>query len=375
MAQFDLVFEGGGAKGSVFVGALEEFYAAGHTQSRLVGTSAGAITATLLAAGYSPAEMLAAVNEQLADGRPRFASFMDVPGADDFDEKLRSQCDLQNILNVVDLPGIPAWAENRIDAALISGLLANAHFRQLFAFVECGGLFSGRKFVEWLNEKLESHQIPRGCTLAEMHEAKRCDLSLVATDTTNREMLVLNHRTAPHVPVAMAVRMSMSIPFVWREVVWQKEWGTYCEVDKTGATIVDGGVLSNFAIDLVACSDARIKKIMGDKTDPTASLNLGMLIDEGIDVPGIEAKPVHQNPLRTVCRIQRMVDTMTGARDHALLEQFGDQVCRLPAKGYGTTEFDMPKTKIDALITAGRNAMRAHLASRSLLSVAADQNG
>src|SRR4029453_661085 len=106
------------------------------------------------------------------------ASFMDVPPADDFDDKLRSECDLQNILNVVDLPGIPAWAENRIDAALISGLLANAHFRQLFAFVECGGLLSGGKFVEWLNEKLESHKISRGCTLGEMQEAKHCDLPL-----------------------------------------------------------------------------------------------------------------------------------------------------------------------------------------------------
>ena len=67
-----------------------------------------------------------------------------------------------------------------------------------------------------------------------MNVAKRCDLSLVVTDTTNREMLVLNHRTAPDVPVAMAVRMSMSIPFVWREVVWHKEWGTYCGTDKTG---------------------------------------------------------------------------------------------------------------------------------------------
>ena len=85
MAQFDLVFEGGGAKGSVFVGALEVFNAAGHTAARLVGTSAGAITATLLAAGFTPAEMLSAVNEQLEDGRPRFASFMDVPVQDEFD--------------------------------------------------------------------------------------------------------------------------------------------------------------------------------------------------------------------------------------------------------------------------------------------------
>ena len=266
----------------------------------------------------------------------------------------------------MDLPGIPEWAEKRIDAVLISGLLAHPHFRQLFAFVECGGLFSGHMFVKWLNEKLEKHGIPNGCTLGEMHLAKGCDLSLVATDTTNQEMLVLNHRTAPDVPVTMAVRMSMSIPFVWREVVWQKEWGPYCGIDKTDAKIVDGGVLSNFAIDLVACSDARIKRLMGDEADPTASLNLGMLIDEEMDVPGINGKPVHQYPLQTVRRIQRMVDTMSTARDHALLKEFSDQVCRLPAKGYGTTEFDMPSTKIEALVEAGRSAMRTHLTSRSL---------
>ena len=80
MATFDLVFEGGGAKGSVFVGALEVFFAAGHKTGRLVGTSAGAITAALLAAGYTPAEMLAAVTEQ-RNGKPRFAEFMDQPVA------------------------------------------------------------------------------------------------------------------------------------------------------------------------------------------------------------------------------------------------------------------------------------------------------
>src|SRR3954452_11400737 len=371
MAHFDLVFEGGGAKGSVFAGALEVFFAAGHQPARLVGTSAGAITATLLAAGYTPAEMLAAVNEQ-RDGKPRFASFMDVPVASEFDAKMKQECQLQTILNLVDIPGVPAFLENRIDAILIDQLLAlSPHFRQLFAFVECGGLFSGHTFVEWLNEKLENHGVPRGCTLRQMHEAKGCDLSLVITDTTNREMRVLNHRTTPDVPVAMGVRMSMSIPFVWREVVWQKEWGTYGGVDITDAKIVDGGVLSNFPIDLIACSDDRIQKIMGARADPNASFNLGMLIDETIEVAGIDTKPVRDNPLRTVRRIQRIVDTMTGARDNVLMGEFNDQVCRLPAKGYGTTEFDMPKPKIDALVEAGRAAMRAHLAARSLPASAA----
>ena len=371
MAHFDLVFEGGGAKGSVFAGALEVFYAAGHQPARLVGTSAGAITATLLAAWYTPAQMLEAVNEQL-DGKPRFASFMDVPVESEFDSQTRTESQLQNILNQVDTPAVPAFLESRIDAVLIERLLAvSPHFRQLFGFVECGGLFSGRTFVEWLNEKLEAHQVPRGCTMRQMNLAKGCDLSLVVTDTTNRQMRVLNHRTAPDVPVAMAVRMSMSIPFVWREVVWKSEWGTYCGLDISGAKIVDGGVLSNFPIDLVACSDERIRQIMGERSDPNAALNLGMLIDENIAVPGIDEKPVRTNPLHSVRRVQRLVDTMTGARDNALLDEFNDQVCRLPAKGYGTTEFDMPKPKIDALVEAGRSAMRAHLASRTVPPAAA----
>lgn len=372
MAKFDLVFEGGGAKGSVFAGALEVFTAAGHEPARLVGTSAGAITAALLAAGYTPAEMLAAVNEQ-RDGKPRFASFMDVPEEAEFDAQLRQDCQLQSVLNKVGIPFVPDIFEKKVEGALIGHLLAgNAHFRQLFGFVECGGLFSGRTFVEWLHEKLLDHNIPRDYSLKQLNLDRGCDLSLVASDTTNEEMLVFNHRTAPNVPVAWAVRMSMSIPFVWREVVWHKDWGKYCEEEKTGAKIVDGGVLSNFPMDLVACpTDQRIAAIMGPDADPTQSLNLGMLIDENLAVAGVaDDTPPRQNPLRTVRRIQRLVDTMTGARDNALIKEFGTQVCRLPAKGYGTTEFDMPAAKVDRLVEAGRMEMRAHLAARGLAAVA-----
>ena len=77
--KYDLVFEGGGAKGMVFVGACEEFFRRGHAFNRLLGTSAGAITATLLAAGYTPEEMLAALVEKDSDGKSVFTSFMGPP--------------------------------------------------------------------------------------------------------------------------------------------------------------------------------------------------------------------------------------------------------------------------------------------------------
>src|SRR5690242_20714764 len=97
MAQFDVVFEGGGAKGSAFVGALSALKAAGHSTRRLIGTSAGAITAALLAAGYSAEEMLAAVNEKL-NGKPRFATFMDHPRGSDFSEAQRTASDTMRVL-------------------------------------------------------------------------------------------------------------------------------------------------------------------------------------------------------------------------------------------------------------------------------------
>ena len=42
--KYDLVFEGGGAKGMVFAGALDELFKSGfYLPRRLLGTSAGAI--------------------------------------------------------------------------------------------------------------------------------------------------------------------------------------------------------------------------------------------------------------------------------------------------------------------------------------------
>ncbi len=58
----DGVFEGGGVKGIGLVGAVSVIEAAGYEFVNLAGTSAGAIVATLLAAGYSAAELKQTIN-------------------------------------------------------------------------------------------------------------------------------------------------------------------------------------------------------------------------------------------------------------------------------------------------------------------------
>ena len=366
MARYDLVFEGGGAKGSAFVGALEVLQQAGHTHRRLIGTSAGAITATLLAAGYTPQEMLAAVTERLPNGKPRFASFMDPPTANDFTEQEKLNSTTMKALESVHLPGFSNLFGGAVDRLVLKALLASDRYCQLFSFAECGGFFTGAKFLEWFQEKLAAKGIPADVTFETFAARTGADLSLVASDTADVEMLVLNHRTSPDCLVALAVRMSMSIPFVWREVVWQEEWGLYRGRNKTGNIIVDGGVLSNFPIRLIATTDPFIKDVMGD-TDPNGAGNLGLLIDENVAVANVAdtaQPPALKLQLRTVQRVSRLVDTMTKAQDNILIQNHEHEICRIPAKGYGTTEFEMAEARLEALIESGRSAMTTHLGGR-----------
>ncbi|MBT0666029.1 patatin-like phospholipase family protein [Geobacter pelophilus] len=375
MGVFDLVFEGGGAKGTAFVGAIEEFEQRGHTARRFVGTSAGAITATLMAAGYNAKAMKAATTETLPNGKPRFSSFMDI-AAKFAPEDIKNSL-TYTIFRNVDLPLIPDSVENRIDSWLIDRMMKIDAYREIFSFVERGGLYAGDAFLAWLREKLNNRISGLGnLNFKEFSEQTNSDLSVVASDTSSHDMLILNSRTAPQCPVAWGVRMSMSIPFLWQEVRWQKDWGTYRGRDITGHIIVDGGVLSNFPIYYLTSDDDEVQAVMGS-IDPNACPNLGLLIDETVTVPGALAKEDrpdsadtddgllnHITRLKTIQRVTKILDTLTDAHDRAAIAAHQDEVCRLPAKGYGTTEFDMSAKRLDALIAAGKDAMKNHLSAR-----------
>lgn len=361
---YDLVFEGGGAKGMVFVGACEEFFTRGHSFGRLLGTSAGAITAALLAAGYSPNEMLEALVEKGSDGKSVFAGFMGPP-APFSDDELRTSA-TQRFLDGVDFTFVPDAVQKKLHETLLKGLAGNDTFRHLLAFVERGGWFAADSFVSWFAKKLDSGEWKgrkrsfSGMTLAQFFEVTAVELSVVASDTTEGQMLVLNHRTAPECPVVWAVRMSMSIPLVWDEVIWQASWGRYLGYDVADHEVVDGGLLSNFPIELFISDAPQVTKLMGPKTSNTI---LGMLIDERLPVTKgllvrINIKP---GELKTVQRFKRLVDTATGAHDKMVMDEYSHLVAHLPAAGYGTTEFDMSEERRLALVNAGKEAMALYL--------------
>lgn len=354
MALYDLVFEGGGAKGMAFVGALKVFAQEGHTIRRLVGTSAGAITATLTGAGYSPDELFQACTATVpGTTNPVFTSFMDAPVPGNFSSDQIANSDTTRMLNMARVPGF-------VSKPLLDELLQIDLFRELFSFDECGGFYAGDAALNWIRARLVQKGMPANVTWRDFAAHTNSDVSVVTTNTTDKESVVLNARTAPDCPVAESVRMSMSIPFVWREMVWDGSWGRYQSRDLTNHIFVDGGVLSNFPLWLVDDATPQVVAIMGH-TDPHGAGTLGLYLDSQTPVPGAGPSNTPRPRLRLADRTTNLIDTMTDSRDLAVMNQHVGEVCRIPVGGYGTTEFRMSADRQQKLIDSGATAMTAYL--------------
>lgn len=177
------VFEGGGVRGTALVGAVAAAEKKGISFRAVAGTSAGAIVASLIAAGYEADEMRTLLTET------DFKKFMD------------------------PVSRIPLWRRY-------------AAWRQL-------GLYKGDEFRRWIAEKIsikltgQRHNSPT-------FEQLPIPLTVIAADIVRQQVKVFSRRRTPDVAVADAVRMSMSIPLF------------FCPVRLGEEVIVDGGVLSNF---------------------------------------------------------------------------------------------------------------------------------
>ncbi len=181
----NLVFEGGGVKGTAYAGALEVLDQQGILPriERVAGTSAGAITALLVALGYTPAEIRSLLTSI------DFEQFED--GGDD---------------------GVP---------------------RLLSKY----GWFAGDYYLDLLRCIVESKVGKKGVTFADLEAGDYLDLHVFATDLDTSTARELSFATTPGFEVALAVRMSGSYPVF------------FASVRADGDVFVDGGVLRNYPVD------------------------------------------------------------------------------------------------------------------------------
>ena len=366
---FDLAFKGGGIKGVAFVGALEAFDAAGHASRRLVGTSAGAIFAAARAVGYTPAEMRRAILTR-TDGRLPFADFVRVPARPS------------------GLAG-GLWAAAGVTVDTLLGRVwpkAVGWGGRGLTFLTRGAVFDPTPFRTWMSQILLDKGVSPDEPLAELHErinrGRPQQLTLIAADVTAQEVLVLNERTAPGLPILEAVRMSMSIPFVWPEVEWRAEWGRYRGTDRAGHRVVDGGLLSNFPIRYLldaryTAADGVLGPLAGDARP------LGLFLDGDLPIPGLALPDREASILQQVPAVQsvlRVVDAMTDAYDREALRDLippGREraICRIGTKGVGPLDFGADDATLAGLIRSGRDAMKEWSAAHGGTTELADGMG
>lgn len=197
----NLVFEGAGIKGLAYSGVVYELEQQGVMDGvrQVAGTSAGAITAMLVALDYRAEEVLGIVSAT------KFQSFNDV--------------------GFFFFGGVNRMARSY-------------------------GWYKGEKFLRWLEGHIAHKTGNADITFAEMKAAGFRDLYVVASCINQQRQVVLSHQTYPNMKIKDAVRISMSIPFYF-EPIWIDQDGQRVKrpKDLNGFDLmVDGGILGNYPI-------------------------------------------------------------------------------------------------------------------------------
>ncbi|MBC7778456.1 MAG: patatin-like phospholipase family protein [Phycisphaerae bacterium] len=292
----DLVQQGGGVLGIALVGYTMALEAAGIRFLSLAGTSAGAINTVLMAGCGKPVEERSGVIlEEIC--KKEFYEFVD-PG--------------RRVL----LPVKGLLSKNPV-VKLISGIgLVLLNLPGLLK----RGLCTGNAFEQWVekvlkNQKIESvdqlikqmNDLPKGLKIRPHKKRARnahkgevyAHLAIVAADVTTQtkvefpRMAELYVPTKPDVPVVEGmyghlelspkdmVRASMAIPMFFRPKVFtpsqngeatKEKWRKMAEFHgeiPTMVRMVDGGIMSNFPIDLFHVIDSTPKR-------PTFGIRLGL---------------------------------------------------------------------------------------------------
>ncbi|KAE8764008.1 patatin-like phospholipase family protein [Georgenia thermotolerans] len=308
MTRCDLVLEGGGVKGIALVGALSVLEERGYAVQRVAGTSAGAIVGALVAAGM-PASRIAELVEALD-----YRKFRD-----------RGPEDLVPVLG----PAVSLLFQD--------------------------GVYEGRYLKEWLTARLAEQSVHTFADLritddpgTALPPERRFRFVAVATDVTRGRLVALPWEydqyglTADAVPVEDAVRASMSIPFFFEPVKLRPPAGRE-------RVLVDGGLLSNFPVQLFDRRDDRPPRW------PTFGIKLSA-----------RQSVWPERDVRGPAGLARaMLETLIGHADRVHVEDpdVVERTIFVDTLGVRATDFDLDRDTARRLFANGRAAAEQFLQS------------
>lgn len=217
------IFKGGGAKGLLYAGALEALADRNRWFRAVAGSSAGAITATLIAAGMTTEQLRSAVPEALG--------------------KIK-----RNWLG--DLIGRPIVGTVQLREWLAKEL---------------------EKQVEAMRAGPRSQTGP--VTFKELYEATHIGLYVVCVDVASRQPIIFNARSTPELAVADAVMASSAIPLAFRPGRLRVQVNGVPQVHR----LMDGGVWANYPA--FVFKDPSFRAFHDLEEVPASSVTIGFTIE------------------------------------------------------------------------------------------------
>jgi NTE family protein len=317
MADADLVLEGGGVKGTGLVGAITALISAAepYTFHRVAGTSAGAIVASMLAAGYTAAEMNTVMTEL------DFSQFEDNPG------------------------------------------IFSRHFEHVgqgLGLIFHEGLFVGQFMHDWIKQILAAKNVHTWGDLKDndpgssLPPEQRYKLVVIVSDVSRGRMLRLpwDYPTLLGVdpdtqPVADAVRSSAGIPFFFRPFHMK------ANPDLTHGhgeiLCTDGGMLSNFPVSIFDRTDGKPPRW------PTFGLKLSAHLTVARDIFDPDAG--------TIQLAKSLLTTMQKAHDQIYVDQasVASRTIFVDTTGYNATDFHLSPADKQKLFNSGLAAGKKFL--------------
>jgi len=229
----NLVFEGAGIRGLAYSGVikqLEDHHIMPQIK-KVGGTSAGAITAMMIALGYNSKEIYEIISttkfQKFNDGQ-----FIFIGGFSRMNSKY--------------------------------------------------GWYKGGAFIKWLEHHIEAKTGNKDITFAELKQHGFKELYVTGTCLNKQKLLIFSAQTYPHMKIKDAVRISMSVPVYFEAVFIDQEGKVYKKphAKENLDVVVDGGVIGNFPIfmfDSISTTSGKTIRIPNQKT-------IGVRIDSELQI-------------------------------------------------------------------------------------------
>lgn len=305
----NLVFEGGGVKGVAYGGALTALNEAGVLENveRVAGTSAGAITAVLLAVGYSAKELSDIV------AKTDFNDF-----ADDDPGKIRDT------------------------ARLVSEY----------------GWHKGEYFMQWIGDLIAEKFCDSAFTFQDLKDSGGLDLYLTATNLTKQRVDVFSYEHTPDVEIRKAARMSMSIPIYFKAI------------QHDGCWMADGGMSFNYPVNLFDDKKYLAQEGYG-KTANVALYNqetLGFRLDSKDEISTSKSWGNGDRDIKGLIDFSAAcIDFLQYKANRAhLKKEDWHRTIFIDSLDVMATDFSLSREKINALIESGRQGVKNYFKQHGL---------